>query len=294
MIKQLYSRIHNECFNYDKVNTILEQHFAVAQVEKQYEFMEFAAANIEQIHSNPNVYAYFKTCFEEAQGSNFSRLLETLPELQLMLDQESEQPVSIIEAKLFGLTRDDIKKMHNKALKINPAKRLPGTLHWEKQQDKANKLQSTRFLKLVQDTVVFRTTGSRFGMSRQEYTQRIRMKELLPALNNIMLSRKAAKKPGQAVFHKQAVVDMINKALLDNDLELYCSCPAFLYWGFRYIATKNKANIAKYKETRHPDVRNPRLNGIHCKHMSKVIDAMPFLISRIAQAFRLEQKLKVK
>jgi len=306
MSKALYLSILNECFNFDKVNAILEQQFAIEHINKQREFMEFAASNLEQIQYNPNMRAYFKTCFEEVQGKDFNHFLDRLPELQAVLEQEYQQiPVNIFEEKLFELTRDDIRKMHSKALKIpyrpelrKDAKGNPGpdwgTMRWDKQKDKAAKLQSTRFVKLVQDTLVLRTTGSKFGVSRQEYTQRLRMKELLPALNNILLSRKAAKKPGQAVFKKQAVVDMINKALLENELELYCSCPAFLYWGFRYIATKKDAAVAKYKETRHPDVRNPKLNGIHCKHMVKAIDAVPFLIARIAQAFRLQQHLKVK
>jgi hypothetical protein len=53
------------------------------------------------------------------------------------------------------------------------------------------------------------------------------------------------------------------------DILVYCDCPAFLYRGFAYIATK--MGFAVKKESRPPRIRNPRLRGSVCKHLVAVL-----------------------
>lgn len=48
------------------------------------------------------------------------------------------------------------------------------------------------------------------------------------------------------------------------------NCPAQLYWGYKYISTQLDYNYAGYRESRRPDVNNPRLLGTNCKHLSNV------------------------
>lgn len=68
----------------------------------------------------------------------------------------------------------------------------------------------------------------------------------------------------------------IGVALLNKtDVRLKCTCPAFLYWGDAYILTQN-ADIYGDKENRPPRVRNPKGEGVMCKHSQAVFDQIPF------------------
>lgn len=66
-----------------------------------------------------------------------------------------------------------------------------------------------------------------------------------------------------------------------SDIQLSCSCPSFLYWGYQYILTQVGAAIAD--EGRFPKVRNPRLRGIVCKHLNRVLHVLPFYMNFLAQ-----------
>lgn len=68
--------------------------------------------------------------------------------------------------------------------------------------------------------------------------------------------------------------------MFDGNLELNCTCPSFLYHGYRFLLTRNDASI--FDEPRPPIVRNPRQRGIICKHMNRVIKAFPFYASDLA------------
>jgi hypothetical protein len=66
----------------------------------------------------------------------------------------------------------------------------------------------------------------------------------------------------EALENLQAMVDKV-------DVLVYCDCPAFLYRGFAYIATK--MGFAIKRENRPPRIRNPRLRGSVCKHLVAVL-----------------------
>lgn len=60
-----------------------------------------------------------------------------------------------------------------------------------------------------------------------------------------------------------------NKLLLTNNFRVGCNCQAFLYWGFKYMATMGDYEIEP--ETRDSKIRNPdHLTGL-CKHLVAVI-----------------------
>ena len=64
----------------------------------------------------------------------------------------------------------------------------------------------------------------------------------------------------------------LNTLLLKDGFRIGCNCQAFLYWGFKYMATAGDYEIEP--ETRAPDKRNPdRLCGL-CKHLVAVIKNM--------------------
>lgn len=68
------------------------------------------------------------------------------------------------------------------------------------------------------------------------------------------------------------------------DIQLMCSCPADLYWGSHYIRSLGKYD-AKYtrRELRPPRVRNPKQLGMVCKHLDRLLKALPFYGSTMAK-----------
>lgn len=68
--------------------------------------------------------------------------------------------------------------------------------------------------------------------------------------------------------------------MFDGNISLNCTCPSFLYWGYRYILTRYDASL--FPEKRPPVKRNPSQRGIVCKHMNRVIKAFPFYSGDLA------------
>lgn len=74
-------------------------------------------------------------------------------------------------------------------------------------------------------------------------------------------------------------------AFIDRvDVQVFCSCPAFLYYGSSYILGRPKYD-AKYTEpeNRPPRRRNPKQYGAVCKHYHNVMKALPFYTGTVAK-----------
>lgn len=74
--------------------------------------------------------------------------------------------------------------------------------------------------------------------------------------------------------------DIVNLAVF-GDIAVHCNCPAFLYFGYQYMAWQMDYGI--YKQNQKPDKRNPDRSGTVCKHLYNVFTVMPMHISRIAK-----------
>jgi hypothetical protein len=61
------------------------------------------------------------------------------------------------------------------------------------------------------------------------------------------------------------IKEKVRLALLDGDVAISCTCPAFKWWGFQYIMTQLGSH-AGLDQNIYPKVRNPRLEGSLCKH----------------------------
>ena len=44
---------------------------------------------------------------------------------------------------------------------------------------------------------------------------------------------------------------------MNQQVWLYCTCPAFLYWGSKYWSTEYSYNFPQHTEYRPPDIRDP-------------------------------------
>jgi len=142
-----------------------------------------------------------------------------------------------------------------------------------KQAERVKELTTTRLVGISKDTIVFRTKSSKFAETGREYTQRVRLVDL----DNLLEEYEAG---------KLTLRDVFELAINSGDIEIYCSCPSFLYWGFQYINTDLDSIIPGREEDRYPDQRNPKLRGMYCKHMQLVLDVLPFNTLRILKRWR--------
>ena len=69
---------------------------------------------------------------------------------------------------------------------------------------------------------------------------------------------------------KDTIQDRVEVLLEEGDIKVSCTCPDYLYAGYKYIGTQLDYSIDK--ENRSPDVRNPNQDGSICKHIHKVLE----------------------
>ena len=69
---------------------------------------------------------------------------------------------------------------------------------------------------------------------------------------------------------------------LAGDLKMSCTCPAYLYFGYKYILTQLDTNYDR-GENRFPKIKNPKLQGVMCKHCYSAISVFPMNWNSIAR-----------
>jgi hypothetical protein len=105
-----------------------------------------------------------------------------------------------------------------------------------------------------------------------------------PNLKNMIIDKvknpELWNKEHSAIDHRKLAADI----LFDVDLELFCSCPADLYWGGHYIRTHRFDRNAKYSrpENRPPEKRNPHQYGALCKHLQLLMNQLPMYSPTLA------------
>jgi hypothetical protein len=152
-----------------------------------------------------------------------------------------------------------------------------------KQGIRAQALRGVRYSNIEKDTMVFYVSSSEFDINQTQYMNLIRFLDW----DNICTD---------------ADLTPREKALMllwTSNIQLHCDDPSFLYWGYQYILTQLGASV--YPETRPPDKRNPRgghiygggnrtpkenRSGIVCKHLNRVLRALPFYNGDIARVVR--------
>lgn len=74
------------------------------------------------------------------------------------------------------------------------------------------------------------------------------------------------------------------KSALQGDIRISCTCDAFLYRGYKYIAYKKQVGIDK--ETRAPNKTNPSQIGLACKHIIAALDQLKLDYTDIYNLFK--------
>ena len=76
-----------------------------------------------------------------------------------------------------------------------------------------------------------------------------------------------------------------------GDLQISCTCPAYLYFGYKYILTQLDANEDK-SEHRFPKIKNPKLQGVMCKHCYTALSVLPMNWTTIVRDIQSDKFLR--
>jgi hypothetical protein len=110
---------------------------------------------------------------------------------------------------------------------------------------------------------VFSCRSSEYDKNRIVYVQRIQFSKWMEIL------RDARSAENMAAYAREVMANA--------DIQVSCSCPANLYWGYAYIQTNmNPTAKQGQPENRAPNVRNPSRKGSYCKHLGLVMRTLPF------------------
>lgn len=74
------------------------------------------------------------------------------------------------------------------------------------------------------------------------------------------------------VIDEDITPDFIKNLIENEDINVYCDDPSFLYWALKYKANSNNYGIEP--ETRRPKRNNTRLLGSNCKHLQSVMQLL--------------------
>lgn len=144
--------------------------------------------------------------------------------------------------------------------------------HYLNIRDKSKKTPGSTYRGIEDDVIEFTTPS--FTTPGVVYTQHIKLLDL----NRLIQTESGTKLPKHIV-----------RDAMMGDIEVHCTDPSWLYWGFKYIGTKDKYSIEP--ERRYPKVRNPNLEGSICKHLDSALLAMPFNISEVVRDLRQQKRL---
>jgi hypothetical protein len=76
--------------------------------------------------------------------------------------------------------------------------------------------------------------------------------------------------------------EKVSYLLWDSDIQLHCTDPSFLYYGFEYILSQ--INAAIIPQGIPPTRKNPTQQGLVCKHLNRILRVIPFYFNDIGLA----------
>lgn len=77
---------------------------------------------------------------------------------------------------------------------------------------------------------------------------------------------------------------------LSGDLKLYCSCPAFKWWG-QYYFLSSTGSVFGRRSKIYPVVNNPKLRGALCKHLYLVVGNLHAHLPLIVRDVKAKHKM---
>lgn len=143
---------------------------------------------------------------------------------------------------------------------------------WTK--DKARLVRKAVYLGITEDYTVFFRVPSVTAKPSTNYTVKIKLVDY----------------PDVAEDKDLTVREKVRLAIA-GDLQISCTCPAYLYFGYKYILTQLDANETN-PEHRFPKIKNPKLQGVMCKHCYIALSAFPFNWTDIAKDIKENKFLR--
>lgn len=74
-------------------------------------------------------------------------------------------------------------------------------------------------------------------------------------------------------IEESKIIEFLATFLYNTRTRVYCSCPAFKFWGFEYLLTRMNS-VYGPGEYRYPIERNPNKEGIFCKHLWVISESL--------------------
>ena len=124
-------------------------------------------------------------------------------------------------------------------------------------------LKLPQYLGITDDYIIYMRVESSTGQG--SYIVKIKLEEYPDIANEADMTTK----------------EKVRIALAGN-IGIYCSCPAFRYYGYEYITTQVGVNSGSVQNI-YPKIRNPQLVGIMCKHCYPAFKRFGSYWNRIAK-----------
>lgn len=153
--------------------------------------------------------------------------------------------------------------MKNRLDEITRKDLMTGSDTWTK--DKAKLVRSATYLGITEDYTAFFRVPSVTANPPTRYVVKVNLAEYKDVAND----------------EDMTVKEKVRLAIA-GDLKISCTCPAYLYFGYKYILTQMDTNESD-DENRFPKIRNPKLQGVMCKHCYTTLKAFPFNWTKIAR-----------
>lgn len=114
--------------------------------------------------------------------------------------------------------------------------------------------------------LIFKTASGTYG-KKVTWTQTIELTDA--SIENILAAKK---------FRD------LETLIRESGLKIHCNCPAFHWWGFKYIAWRKGYGLER--EMHRPMIRNPHEVASVCKHLYLVLSLYPFWAPALAKRFK--------
>lgn len=137
------------------------------------------------------------------------------------------------------------------------------------QKLRADALDGVKLAGIQDNSLVFYINSANKSENDTVYTNIFRIKEWDSVIDEQSLSP----------------IQRARQLMFTGNLELHCTCPSFLFWGYQFLLTQIDASLMP--EGRPPVKRNPNHRGIVCKHLHRTLKTFPFYASDLAKYIRI-------
>jgi GNAT superfamily N-acetyltransferase len=127
-----------------------------------------------------------------------------------------------------------------------------------------NHIHHAEYTAALDEPFLIKAYGSSllFGVYSSKYAKNGRVYQVKVIFKDIVIIARDKQIP---------IADAVRYAIEDLDMNISCQCPAFLFYGYRYMGTQLSYLYGLPREHRPPRIRNPKMRGSVCKHADKVM-----------------------